>query len=118
MQQGELDGKEELEEEQYPSSIPFFPPVNEKTIQSYIQLYAVTVSAIILFGGLLAPSLEVHMGLGGAGEEREEEPMKAQEQEEGGRWTCQVVVLSGGMSRGAVQVQVSSATAAAAQTCA
>lgn len=57
---------EELLDEEYPSSIPFFPPVNEKTIQSYINLYAVTVAAIILFGGLVAPTLELHMGLGGA----------------------------------------------------
>lgn len=64
--QGELDSKaEELSEEEYPSSIPFFPPLNEKTLQSYINTYAVMVSAIILFGGLVAPVLEVHMGLGG-----------------------------------------------------
>ncbi|KAL4422717.1 hypothetical protein ABPG75_008914 [Micractinium tetrahymenae] len=54
-----------LAEEQYPSSIPFFPPITEKTIQLYMRLYAVTVAGIIAFGGLVAPTLEVKLGVGG-----------------------------------------------------
>ena len=60
----ELDAA--LQEEAYPSFIPFFPPVTPKTLKLYTNFYFVTVAAIILFGGLIAPSLEVHLGLGGA----------------------------------------------------
>ena len=52
-------------DESYPSFIPFFPPVNEKTMKLYTNLYALTVAAIIMFGGLVAPTLEVKLGLGG-----------------------------------------------------
>jgi len=52
-------------QEEYPSSIPFFPPITEKTIKLYTRLYAVTVAAIIAFGGLVAPVLEVKLGVGG-----------------------------------------------------
>lgn len=58
-----LEGKEK--DESYPSFIPFFPPVNEKTLQLYTNVYYLGVAAIILFGGLVAPSLEVKLGLGG-----------------------------------------------------
>ncbi|PRW32857.1 hypothetical protein C2E21_8129 [Chlorella sorokiniana] len=54
-----------LEKEEYPSSIPFFPPITEKTITLYTRFYAVTVAAIITFGGLVSPILEVKLGLGG-----------------------------------------------------
>ena len=40
-------------DESYPSFIPFFPPVNEKTMKLYTNLYYVTVAAIIMFGGLV-----------------------------------------------------------------
>lgn len=52
-------------DESYPSFIPFFPPVNEKTLQLYTNVYYLGVAGIILFGGLVAPSLEVKLGLGG-----------------------------------------------------
>lgn len=54
-----------LLQEEYPSSIPFFPPITEKTIKLYTRLYAVTVAGIIAFGGLVAPVLEVKLGVGG-----------------------------------------------------
>ncbi len=54
------------QQEEYPSSIPFFPPITEKTIKLYTRLYAVTVAGIIAFGGLVAPVLEVKLGVGGA----------------------------------------------------
>ena len=54
-----------LAEEEYPSTIPFFPPVTEKTVQLYTRLYAAIVAAIIAFGGIVAPVLEVKLGIGG-----------------------------------------------------
>ncbi|KAD6119865.1 hypothetical protein E3N88_11136 [Mikania micrantha] len=48
-----------------PSSIPFLPLVTPKTLK---QLYLTSfsfVSGIIVFGGLLAPMLELKLGLGG-----------------------------------------------------
>lgn len=56
---------EYAEEERYPSSIPFFPPINEHTLQLYVNFYFAAVATIILFGGLIAPVLEVRLGLGG-----------------------------------------------------
>lgn len=55
----------EVSEEAYPSFIPFFPPVTEKTLKLYTNFYFMAVAGIILFGGLIAPSLEVKLGLGG-----------------------------------------------------
>lgn len=55
----------ELADESYPSFIPFFPPVNEQTLRVYTNFYYLSVVGIILFGGLIAPSLEVKLGLGG-----------------------------------------------------
>ncbi|KAI4318819.1 hypothetical protein MLD38_032484 [Melastoma candidum] len=49
-----------------PSSIPFLPSVTEKTLR---QLYLTSMSfmaGIILFGGLVAPTLELKLGLGGS----------------------------------------------------
>ncbi|KAF2307651.1 hypothetical protein GH714_030596 [Hevea brasiliensis] len=48
-----------------PSSIPFLPRVTSKTLK---QLYLTSlsfVSGIIVFGGLIAPTLELKLGLGG-----------------------------------------------------
>ncbi|XP_077232103.1 protein ORANGE-LIKE, chloroplastic-like [Tasmannia lanceolata] len=48
-----------------PSSIPFLPNMTMKTLK---QLYLTSfsfISGIIVFGGLLAPSLELKLGLGG-----------------------------------------------------
>lgn len=61
-------GEERLRDldEEFESAIPFFPPINEKTIKAYTRFYAVTVIGIIVFGGLVAPMLEVRLGVGGA----------------------------------------------------
>lgn len=56
---------ESINQESYPSFIPFFPPVNEETLKLYTNLYGLAVLGIILFGALVAPSLEVKLGLGG-----------------------------------------------------
>jgi hypothetical protein len=53
-------------DEEFESAIPFFPPINEKTIKAYTRFYAITVIGIIVFGGLVAPMLEVRLGVGGA----------------------------------------------------
>lgn len=54
-----------LEKEEFPSSIPLFPPITEKTIKLYTRLYQFTVAGIIAFGGLVAPVLELRLGMGG-----------------------------------------------------
>jgi hypothetical protein len=48
-----------------PSSIPFLPHVTPKTLK---QLYLTSlsfISGIIIFGGLIAPTLELKLGIGG-----------------------------------------------------
>lgn len=57
--------EEELQEERYPSAVPFLPPLSASTVKYYYQFYAFAVGIIILFGGLLSPALEVNLGLGG-----------------------------------------------------
>lgn len=48
-----------------PSSIPFLPHVTPKTLrQLYLTSFSM-ISGIILFGGLLAPTLELKLGIGG-----------------------------------------------------
>ena len=65
IQQRIRNGTSEADDESYPSFIPFFPPVNEKTLKLYTNLYGLTVAAIILFGGLVAPTIQVKLGIGG-----------------------------------------------------
>lgn len=58
-------GEQEDEMPDIPSSIPFLPHVTPKTLK---QLYLTSfsfASGIIVFGGLLAPVLELKLGLGG-----------------------------------------------------
>ncbi|KAL0045576.1 hypothetical protein WJX82_010523 [Trebouxia sp. C0006] len=57
--------EEEIQEERYPSAVPFLPPLSASTVKYYYQFYAFAVGTIILFGGLLSPALEVNLGLGG-----------------------------------------------------
>lgn len=53
------------EKEQYLSALPFLPPLNDKTLNTYYTFYGAFVLAVITFGALLAPLLEVRMGIGG-----------------------------------------------------
>lgn len=53
------------EEMKYDSSIPFLPPLTSATLQQYYATCFALVSGVILFGGLLAPVLELKLGLGG-----------------------------------------------------
>lgn len=61
----DADAAADVAAERFPSAIPFFPPLSDGTVRSYARLYAVLVASIILFGGLVAPVLEVKLGLGG-----------------------------------------------------
>mmetsp|Transcript_16873 Transcript_16873/g.27418 ORF Transcript_16873/g.27418 Transcript_16873/m.27418 type:complete len:399 (+) Transcript_16873:254-1450(+) len=58
--------REMQEQESFPSAIPNFPPITKNTIQDYKRFYSIATPAVIIFGGLIAPLLEVRMGLGGA----------------------------------------------------
>ena len=66
MQGGEKTAEEEVGEERYPSVVPFLPPLTDATIREYFRFYIASVGTLVLFGGLLAPILEVRLGLGGA----------------------------------------------------
>ena len=65
MQGGEKSKEEELQEERYPSVVPLLPPLTDKTIKFYLRFYLSALAIIIVFGGLLAPTLEVKLGVGG-----------------------------------------------------
>eukprot|EP00210_Caulerpa_lentillifera_P005122 g4894.t1 len=59
---------ESLQEMEYSSIVPMLNRshfLQEKNMKRYIAIYIWMVTAVILFGGLIAPSLEVKMGLGG-----------------------------------------------------
>ena len=62
---GEKSKEQELLEERYPSVVPLLPPLTDKTIKFYLRFYLSALGFIIVFGGLLAPTLEVKLGLGG-----------------------------------------------------
>ncbi|KAJ1279394.1 hypothetical protein BS78_04G152900 [Paspalum vaginatum] len=58
-------GSEENEMPEIPSTIPFMPHASPKTMkQLYITSFSI-ISGIIIFGGLVAPVLELKLGLGG-----------------------------------------------------
>lgn len=59
--------KEEQENElpNFPSFIPFLPPLTSANLRQYYATCFSLISGIILFGGLLAPSLELKLGIGG-----------------------------------------------------
>ncbi|XP_027353737.1 protein ORANGE, chloroplastic isoform X1 [Abrus precatorius] len=59
--------KEEQENElpNFPSFIPFLPPLTSANLKQYYATCFSLIAGIILFGGLLAPSLELKLGLGG-----------------------------------------------------
>ncbi|KAK8945771.1 hypothetical protein KSP40_PGU011528 [Platanthera guangdongensis] len=59
--------KEEKENElpDFPSFIPFLPPLTPANLRMYYVSCFSLIGGIILFGGLLAPMLELKLGLGG-----------------------------------------------------
>eukprot|EP00798_Chlamydomonas_sp_ICE-L_P017885 gene17885-24277_t len=62
---GGTSAAKEVEREEFPSSLPFLPPLTEKTLTNYYTFYIAFLVAIIMFGGILAPMLEFKLGLGG-----------------------------------------------------
>ncbi|KAF6135412.1 hypothetical protein GIB67_027286 [Kingdonia uniflora] len=59
--------KEEQENElpSFPSFIPFLPPLSSENLKQYYATCFSLIAGIIIFGGLLAPTLELRLGLGG-----------------------------------------------------
>lgn len=59
--------KEEQENElpSFPSFIPFLPPLSAANLKVYYATCFSLIAGVILFGGLLAPSLELKLGIGG-----------------------------------------------------
>ncbi|KAJ6358562.1 hypothetical protein OIU76_000303 [Salix suchowensis] len=49
----------------FPSFIPFLPPLSAENLRLYYATCFSLIAGIILFGGLLAPALELKLGLGG-----------------------------------------------------
>ncbi|CAI5509629.1 unnamed protein product [Closterium sp. Naga37s-1] len=62
---GGLPGEEEEEMPEYPSSIPFLPPLKTDTLKEYYITFAFLVASLIIFGGLVAPTLQLRLGMGG-----------------------------------------------------
>ncbi|XP_021741265.1 protein ORANGE-GREEN, chloroplastic-like [Chenopodium quinoa] len=59
--------KEEQENElpSFPSFIPFLPPLSSTNLKQYYATCFSLIAGIMIFGGLLAPTLELKLGLGG-----------------------------------------------------
>lgn len=61
----EVTNDDENEMPNFPSFIPFLPSLTTATLKQYYGFCFGLVAAIILFGGFLAPILELKLGLGG-----------------------------------------------------
>lgn len=55
----------EIEMPNFPSFIPFLPPLTSENLKQYYATCFLLITGIIIFGGLLAPTLELKLGLGG-----------------------------------------------------
>ncbi|XP_078438164.1 protein ORANGE, chloroplastic-like [Wolffia australiana] len=62
---GIFEEKPENEIPDFPSFIPFLPPLTPGNLKVYYATCFSLIAGIILFGGLIAPSLELKLGLGG-----------------------------------------------------
>ncbi|XP_041018910.1 protein ORANGE, chloroplastic-like isoform X1 [Juglans microcarpa x Juglans regia] len=62
---GILKEAQENELPNFPSFIPFLPPLSSANLKLYYATCFSLIAGIILFGGLLAPALELKLGLGG-----------------------------------------------------
>ncbi|XP_073296885.1 protein ORANGE, chloroplastic isoform X2 [Primulina huaijiensis] len=56
---------QESELPSFPSFIPFLPPLNSSNLKQYYATCFSLIAGVMLFGGLLAPTLELKLGLGG-----------------------------------------------------
>ncbi|CAL5322893.1 unnamed protein product [Camellia sinensis] len=57
--------EQENELPNFPSFIPFLPPLSSANLRLYYATCFSLIGGIIIFGGLLAPTLELKLGLGG-----------------------------------------------------
>ncbi|KAJ0961610.1 hypothetical protein J5N97_001107 [Dioscorea zingiberensis] len=62
---GIINEKQENEVPDFPSFIPFLPPLTPANLKVYYASCFSLITGIIIFGGLLAPTLELKLGLGG-----------------------------------------------------
>ncbi|CAN6854425.1 unnamed protein product [Brassica oleracea] len=62
---GIIDEEQEHELPNFPSFIPFLPPLTAANLRVYYATCFSLIAGIILFGGLLAPTLELKLGIGG-----------------------------------------------------
>ncbi|KAL3373410.1 hypothetical protein AABB24_005413 [Solanum stoloniferum] len=62
---GILTDAQENELPNFPSFIPFLPPLTSANLKQYYATCLSLIAGFMLFGGLLAPSLELKLGLGG-----------------------------------------------------
>ncbi|XP_042501679.1 protein ORANGE, chloroplastic isoform X2 [Macadamia integrifolia] len=62
---GILNEEQENELPNFPSFIPFLPPLSSANLKVYYASCVILIASIIIFGGLLAPTLELKLGVGG-----------------------------------------------------
>lgn len=65
---GDKETEEEIRDQMYDSVVPILkekPFLKEKNVKQYFSTYFWIAVGIIVFGGLVAPTLEVKMGMGG-----------------------------------------------------
>ncbi|KAF5771224.1 hypothetical protein HanXRQr2_Chr14g0668171 [Helianthus annuus] len=62
---GIVDEEQDSELPNFPSFIPFLPPLSSANLKQYYATCFSLISGIIIFGGLLAPTLELKLGIGG-----------------------------------------------------
>ncbi|XP_043715746.1 protein ORANGE, chloroplastic [Telopea speciosissima] len=62
---GILNDEQENELPNFPSFIPFLPPLSSANLKVYYATCFSLIVSIIIFGGLLAPTLELKLGVGG-----------------------------------------------------
>lgn len=62
---GIIQEERENELPDFPSFIPFLPPLTPANLKQYYATCFSLITGVIIFGGLLAPTLELKLGLGG-----------------------------------------------------
>lgn len=62
---GVSSDEQENELPDFPSFIPFLPPLSAANLKQYYATCFALIAGVMLFGGLLAPMLELKLGLGG-----------------------------------------------------